>query len=380
MSEKKLYSLTAVYSNPSDIVRAASAVKNAGYKKFDVHTPYPIHGLDDAMGLKETKLGFVTLLAGIFGAAGMIGFASWVAVVDFPQVIGGKPYWSWPAFVPVTYEIAVLVAVLSTVGAMITFFFKFPNVSHPLHDTPYMKKVSSDKFGVSVQAEDEKFDEKSVRELLQSTGGEIGEVYYTEEFLNFKPNTFDPKFILLLVGVALSASASGYLYWNKVLFLPPFDWMMMQPKVKPQTTSEFYADGFGMRMPVAGTVPRGFIPYPYPAGVKADSVGKFLINPLLPVKSVLDLGKKKFLTYCSPCHGNFGNGDSRLNGQFPNPPTLHSDKVRNWPDGAIFHTMTVGQNIMPSYQYQVSREERWAIVLYIRTLQRAYNAKESDLQ
>ncbi len=378
--EKKLYSISAIYSNPNDIIRAAAAVRDAGYKKFDIHTPYPIHGLDGAMGLKETKLGFVTLAAAIIGAAGMISFASWVAVVDYPQVIGGKPYWSWPAFVPVTYEIAVLLAVLGTVGAMIAFFFKFPNISHPLHDTPYMKKVSADKFGVSIQADDEKFNEKVVRELLKNTGGEVDAVYYSEEFLTFKPQMFDPKFIFLLVGIALATSAGGYLYWNKVLYLPPFDWMMQQPKVKPQTMSEFYADGFGMRLPVAGTVARGFIPYPYALGAKADSVGKFLVNPLLPTKAALDLGKKKFFTYCSPCHGNFGKGDSRMNGQFPNPPTLHSDKVRTWPDGAIFHTITVGQNVMPSYQYQISREERWAIVNYIRTLQRAYNAKESDLQ
>jgi mono/diheme cytochrome c family protein len=378
--EKKLYSITAIYSYPNDIIRAAKTVRDAGYKKFDVHTPYPIHGLDGAMGLKETKLGFVTLAAAIVGAAGMISFASWVAVVDYPQVIGGKPYWSWPAFVPVTYEIAVLLAVLGTVGAMIAFFFKFPNISHPLHDTPYMKKVSADKFGVSIQADDEQFDEKKVRELLKSAGGEVEAVYYSEEFLTFKPQTFDPKFIVLLAGIALATSAGGYLYFNKVLYLPPFDWMMMQPKVMPQTMSEFYADGFGMRLPVAGTVARGFIPYPYALGAKADSVGKFLVNPLLPTKTTLDLGKKKYFTYCSPCHGNFGNGDSRMNGQFPNPPTLHSDKVRTWPDGAIFHTITVGQNVMPSYQYQISREERWAIVNYIRTLQRAYNAKESDLQ
>ena len=378
--EKKLYSISAIYSNPNDIIRAAAAVRDAGYKKFDIHTPYPIHGLDGAMGLKETKLGFVTLAAAIIGAAGMISFASWVAVVDYPQVIGGKPYWSWPAFVPVTYEIAVLLAVLGTVGAMIAFFFKFPNISHPLHDTPYMKKVSADKFGVSIQADDGKFNEKVVRELLKNTGGEVDAVYYSEEFLTFKPQMFDPKFIFLLVGIALATSAGGYLYWNKVLYLPPFDWMMQQPKVKPQTMCEFYADGFGMRLPVAGTVARGFIPYPYALGAKADSVGKFLVNPLLPTKAALDLGKKKFFTYCSPCHGNFGKGDSRMNGQFPNPPTLHSDKVRTWPDGAIFHTITVGQNVMPSYQYQISREERWAIVNYIRTLQRAYNAKESDLQ
>ncbi|MFA6470205.1 MAG: quinol:electron acceptor oxidoreductase subunit ActD [Bacteroidota bacterium] len=378
--EKKLYSISAIYHSPNDIVRAAAAVRDAGYTKFDVHTPYPIHGLDGAMGLKETKLGFVTLAAGILGAVGMISFASWVAVVDYPQVIGGKPYWSWPAFVPVTYEIAVLLAVLGTVGGMIAFFFKFPNTSHPLHDTPYMKKVSADKFGVTIQSEDPSFDEKKVRDLLKSTGGEVEAIYYTEEFLNFKPNTFDPKFILLLVGISLATSAGGYLYWNKLLYMPPFDWMMEQPRFDVQSQTEYYVDGHSMRLSVAGTVARGFLPYPYKLGDKADSVGKYLVNPLLPTKTTLDLGKKKYLTFCSPCHGNFGNGDSRLRGQFPNPPTLHSDKVRTWPDGAIFHTMTVGQNVMPSYQYQITREDRWAIVNYIRTLQRAYNAKESDLQ
>jgi len=378
--EKKLYSISAIYSTPNDIVAAAKAVKDAGYTKFDVHTPYPIHGLDGAMGLKETKLGFVTLFAGILGAVAMISFASWVAIVDYPQVIGGKPYWSWPAFVPVTYEIAVLLAVLLTVGSMIVFFFKFPNTSHPLHDTPYMKKVSADRFGVTVQSNDEKFDEKKVRDLLKSTGGEVEAIYYSEEFLTFKPQLFDLKFILLLVGISLATSAGGYLYFNKVLYLPPFDWMVEQPRFDVQSRTDYFEDGHSMRVPVQGTVARGFIPYPYALGAKADSIGKFLINPLLNTKATLELGKKKYLTYCSPCHGNFGNGDSRLAGQFPNPPTLHSDKVRNWPDGAIFHTITVGQNVMPSYQYQISRDERWAVVKYVRTLQRAYNAKESDLR
>ncbi len=378
--EKKLYSLSAIYSTPNDIVAAAKTVRDAGYTRFDVHTPYPIHGLDGAMGLKETKLGFVTLFSGILGAVGMISFASWVAIVDYPQVIGGKPYWSWPAFVPVTYEIAVLLAVLGTVGAMIIFFFKFPNTSHPLHDTPYMKKVSSDKFGVTVQADDKNFNEKKVRELLKSTGGEVEAIYYSEEFLTFKPQLFDPKFIALLVGISLVTSAGGYLYFNKVLYLPPFDWMVEQPRFDVQSKTDYFEDGHSMRLPVQGTVARGFIPYPYALGANADSIGKFLINPLLNTKATLELGKKKYLTFCSPCHGNFGNGDSRLNGQFPNPPTLHSDKVRNWPDGAIFHTITVGQNVMPAYQYQISRDERWAVVKYIRTLQRAYNAKESDLR
>lgn len=375
-----LYAITAIYKTPNDIIAAAQAVRDAGYTKFDVHTPYPVHGMDDAMGLKETKLGFVTLAAGIMGAVGMISFASWVASVDYPQVIGGKPYWSWPAFVPVTYEIAVLLAVLLTVSALITAFLKFPNNSHPLHDTPYMKRVSADKFGVAIQSEDPRFDEKEAKDLLKKLGGDVEPVYYSDEFLNFKPQMFEPKFILLLAGIAIVSAGGGYVTWNKLLYMPPFDWMMQQPRVNAQMKSDFYEDGFGMRMPVEGTVARGYIPYPYKTSDRADSVGKFLVNPLLPTKQVLDLGKKKFFTFCTPCHGNFGNGDSRLAGQFPNPPTLHSDKVRQWPDGAVFHVITAGQNVMPSYQYQSTREERWAIVHYVRTLQRALNAKESDLQ
>jgi mono/diheme cytochrome c family protein len=133
-----------------------------------------------------------------------------------------------------------------------------------------------------------------------------------------------------------------------------------------------------MRPPVPGTVARDFIPYPFKG--KPEEAGKYLINPLLPTKEIVERGKSKYLTFCSPCHGNFGRGDSRLQGQFPNPPTLNSDKVRNWPDGSIYHVITEGQNAMPSYAPQISREDRWAIIQYIRILQRAQNAKESDLK
>jgi mono/diheme cytochrome c family protein len=153
---------------------------------------------------------------------------------------------------------------------------------------------------------------------------------------------------------------------------------MVQHKLKAQQPSNVFADGKGMRMPVEGTVARGFLPYPF-AG-KPDEAGKNLVNSLLPTNDVLARGRVKFLTYCSPCHGNVGRGDSRLRGQFPNPPTLHSDKVRNWPDGNIYHVITEGQNVMPSYATQIAREDRWAIVDYVRVLQRAQNAKEADLR
>jgi mono/diheme cytochrome c family protein len=105
-----------------------------------------------------------------------------------------------------------------------------------------------------------------------------------------------------------------------------------------------------------------------------------LSNPLPYSKEIIAVGKTRFDTYCSPCHGYFGKGDSRLHDQFPKPPTLHSDKVRNWADGNIYHVITNGQNIMPSYEKQILRDDRWAIVHYIRVLQRSQNAKDSDFE
>jgi len=182
---------------------------------------------------------------------------------------------------------------------------------------------------------------------------------------------------MFLASTAIIVSIGTYLMLNKLMYIEPFNWMMEQDKIVAQNSSEFFDDGRGMRLPVEGTIARGFIPYPYMGEANPEEV---LANPLLPTKENIELGQRKFLTYCSPCHGNFGDGDSRLNGQFPNPPTLHSNRARDFSDGLIYHIMTNGQNIMPSYASQITREERWTIVNYIRVLQRAKNANDSDLE
>ncbi|MCP5063025.1 MAG: cytochrome c, partial [Ignavibacteriae bacterium] len=93
----------------------------------------------------------------------------------------------------------------------------------------------------------------------------------------------------------------------------------------------------------------------------------------------LKIGKRKFDIYCSPCHGYLAEGDSRMRDKFPNPPSLHSEKARNWTDGMLYHVLVEGQSVMPSYSSQLSKDERWAIINYVRVLQRSFNAKESDL-
>ncbi len=377
--EKPLYCLTALFDSPDALLEAATKTTGAGYTKFDVHAPYPVHGIERAMRLRQSPLGYFALVFGLLGAVGSVGLMTWITLVDYPLVIGGKPFWSWPAFVPIAFEITVLLAAVLTVVSMIVVFFKFPNTSHPLHDTPFMKRVSSDGFGVSIEAVDPLFQETTVREFLASLGGkEISPVYYDVEDRAHGRRVFDPKFIGLLAMVALIVAGGSYFTLNVLLYVQPFSWMMTQAKLNPQEASTKFPDGIGMRPPVQGTVARSFLPYAFKG--KPEAAGASLANPLPATDAVIKRGRERYLTFCSPCHGNVGAGDSRLAGQFPNPPTLHSDKVRNWPDGSIYHVITEGQNVMPSYAAQVSRDDRWAIIHYIRVLERAHNAKESDLR
>jgi mono/diheme cytochrome c family protein len=237
-----------------------------------------------------------------------------------------------------------------------------------------MKGVSSDKYGLVIEASDKKFDESSIADYLKSLGAaEVELVYYPDDE---KFPVLQPKFIIFLILITVVVSATTYVTLNVVVYKEPYNWMEYQDKTGAQEPALYFADHYGMRKPVAGTVARGYMPYPYMGQTEPKEV---LVNPALPTAENLALGKKKYLTYCSPCHGNYAEGDSHLRGQFPNPPTLHSTRVREWPDGRIYHVITNGQNAMPSYAMQVTREERWAIVNYIRVLERAKNATEADL-
>lgn len=379
MNEKKLYSITALFNTPDEISKAAEVITNEGFKKFDVNTPYPVHGLSSKMKLKPSPLGYFALALGLSGAAIALLFMYWTMSIDYPMIIGGKPFFALPAFIPVTFEVTVLLASVGTVLVMLFFFFKLPNNSHPLHDTEYMKKVSNDKFGISIEAKDPNFDAEKIKQLFASLKAEkIEEIYYDEEEINHNNKVFEPKFIAFLFAVAILISGGTYFTLNKLLFMSPFNFMLEQHRINPQTSTTIFADGFAMRTPVEGTVARGTIPYLY--SDDPEKAGSLLSNPLIATEENLELGKNKFNTFCSPCHGYFGAGDSRLNGQFPNPPSLHSEKLVQWQDGRIYHVIQMGQNIMPSYAKQLTENEKWAIVLYIRALQRALNAKEEDLK
>lgn len=376
----ELYAVAALFDTPDGIIHAAEKVSGKGYRKFDVLTPYPLHGMDGAMKLKETRIGWVAMLAGMSGTLLAFLMIWWMVGINYPNWFGGKPAFNLPPSIPIMFEITVLLASLVLVGSLIAIFMKLPWNANPLMDTAFIKRVTSDKFGIYIEAKDPKFKLEEVRGMFEQLGSsDVSNIHHPEYDLGKTKNPLlDGKFMTAVVGTGVITAIVTYFVLNVLLFLPPFDWMHFQPRVNPQTESKFFGDGFSMRKPVEGTVARGFIPYEFTG--MPDSLVAVTPNPLPITQKVLDLGKKKYDIYCSPCHGNHGKGDSRLKGQFPVPPTLLSEKVTNWKDANIYHVITNGQNTMPSYASSISRDERWAIIHYLRVLIRSQNAPDSDFE
>lgn len=142
-----------------------------------------------------------------------------------------------------------------------------------------------------------------------------------------------------------------------------------QPKLKPQRADLSGARPTGLMEPQAGTVAVDEHPYPF-AQNEADKAGAELKNPLAPTPENIAHGKFVFEHVCITCHGPRGAGDGVVTALFPKPPSLMTQKVRDWPDGQLFHRPMRGQNSMPSHARQVDQRDAWAAVLYIRELQK----------
>ncbi|MHC5010156.1 MAG: DUF3341 domain-containing protein [Planctomycetota bacterium] len=178
---RKLVGLAGMYDDPDALVRAAEQVRDAGWRKWDCHSPYPVHGLDAAMGLGPSPIPLVCLGVGFGGAVVAMLMQWWMSVIDYPVRIGGKPLFSWQAFVPITFELFVLHAALGTFVAMI-IFCKLGRWYSPLYDAGIMAEVTTSRFAVILDARDSRFDEVKSRSLLEATGCEdIRPVFELEE-------------------------------------------------------------------------------------------------------------------------------------------------------------------------------------------------------
>ncbi len=175
---KKPQMILAEFDGPEPLLAAARKVREEGYERFDCHSPFPIHGMDRAMGQKRSGLGFIV---GFFALVGLIGaiLLQWYAsAVAYRLVISGKPFFSYQAYVPVTFALAVLLAAIFSVFGMMALN-GLPRLNHPLFSSRRFEKVSDNGFFISVEGTDSKFDPEKTSSFLHAIGA--GEIEVVEE-------------------------------------------------------------------------------------------------------------------------------------------------------------------------------------------------------
>lgn len=165
----KRYGYLALFESAPAIYQAARSVREAGYRNWDVLTPFPVHGMDGAMGLKRSRVPAFTLVGGVIGfCTGM--FISWyMGQYDYPLIVGGKPFFS-PIFpFPVAYELTILLAAFGTLGGMFVTN-QLPMHHHPVMNYSKFRRLTDDQFAVVIEASDDLFGEEETREFLEGLG------------------------------------------------------------------------------------------------------------------------------------------------------------------------------------------------------------------
>ena len=161
--------MAGLYDDPETLLHAAETVRDAGFTKWDCHTPYPVHGLDQAMGLRESLVPVIALLAGFGGLAASLAAIGYISAIYYPIVVSGKALFSWQAFTPVLFEVFVMSAALATMGSLVVLG-KLGRWHSPLHDSGIMGEVTGARFAVVLDARDDRFSEADARALLEQTG------------------------------------------------------------------------------------------------------------------------------------------------------------------------------------------------------------------
>jgi hypothetical protein len=174
-AERKIQVLLAEFDGPEGLLDAAKLIRNAGYRDFDCHSPFPIHGMNAAMGVKRSYLGFIVGTAAALALGGAYYMQVWMSSIDYPVIISGKPLNSFQAYTPVTFALTVLFAAFAAfLGALV--LNKLPRLNHPTFSSKNFERVTDDGFFMTIESTDPKFDLKKTRALLESIGGRNTEV------------------------------------------------------------------------------------------------------------------------------------------------------------------------------------------------------------
>lgn len=169
--EKNLYGLLVEFESATDLVDAARQVRDAGYTATDAFSPFPIHSIDEALGVKRSILPYLCFAGGILGLASGIGLQYFVHVIDYPIIVGGRPHLSLPAMIPPAYELTILFTAFTAVFGML-FLNGLPRPYHPVFNVPRFALATREKFFLLIESGDEKFDYDETRKLLEGLEGQ----------------------------------------------------------------------------------------------------------------------------------------------------------------------------------------------------------------
>lgn len=387
----ELHGILAEYDTPDQLVSAAKKVRDAGFEKWDTYSPFPVHGIDAAMGIKMTILPWFTLIAGLTGLATAITMQWWMNAYDYPWIVSGKPIWSIPANVPIMFELTVLFSAITTLVGML-MLNGLPHPSHPLDMVKRFARVTDDKFFLLIQAADAKFDEKESRELIDGTHPVAVENVLEDRVT---PDSFPTGLVYglivvtcaALVPVALAVKARHSKSDKPRIHL--IQDMDAQPKYKAQRENPIFADGRADREALPGTVAVGHLNEDdhFFRGRANGAWARTFPAQVDLSEETMTRGKARYGIYCTPCHGQAGLGDGMVHkraealaqGGWIPPTDMTQEYVRNQPVGEIYNAISNGVRNMPAYAPQIAPEDRWAIVMYVRALQRSQASNLNDV-
>lgn len=366
--------LVGVFEHERDVVAAAESARAHGLLIADVYTPYAVHGLDRAMGLRPSRLSGACLLFGVFGVGVALWLQYWTSAVDWPLNVGGRPWNSLPAFVPVTFELMVLCAGLGVVATFLAVSRLYPGKRASL---PY-PGVTDNHFVLVLSEADATFDADTTRRLLEHHGA----IHTEERAISDVPVEPQPArrlsrrtvniglLVLLLLVVAVTWLTQTDPEQPNDEFLPQ---MAHSPRYNTFSAHRDLPNGQTQQPPVPGTIARGLLPLHYRATPEdALRAGEELHSPVKASDvRAQQRGAAVFANYCQVCHGSGGKGDGPVTAWgVPPPPSLLAEKALRMKDGQLFHILTYGQGNMASYAGQLSRADRWHAILHVRALQK----------
>lgn len=433
--------LLAEFSTPEALIAAASRATDAGYKKVDAFSPFPLHGIDEALKTRKTILPWVVLCAGLSGIFVALGLQYFTNAVEtsmpfsgYAFRISGKPYFSLPANIPVTFEVIILLSAFAAFFGML-MLNGLPKLSNPLFRNARFRRATDDAFLLFIEASDKNYDEAQVESMLNSAGATSVELC-EQDADGFAMPTLIYAAGAVFTAIALVpplwiAAAAGVSSQPRLSIWWDMDY---QPKFKAQTTSNVFADGRAMRPPVAGTVARGSLrddmrlfygiepegadqtasttrPIRFASFLQEDADGEGAEDsnaggegqageeedpnepnwttefPMSVTDEVMARGRQRFDIYCAACHGLAGDGDGLVTrramalqqGTWSQPTSVHTDYVKKQPVGKLYNTITNGIRKMPGYSHQIAVEDRWAVVAYLRALQKSQDAEIEEV-